>query len=124
LTGPFSLFAKPLASTVNNVEETMKKLLALTAGIALAMASALISAPLASAAANISEVATIDHSMRASKLIGMTVYNDQGTGVGKMEEILVTTGAAEPSAILSVGDRWRRQQDGQRPAEPYPSRRR
>lgn len=80
------------------------KFLTLAAGIALAMASVPITTSFALAAANVSEVATIDHSMRASKLIGMTVYNDQGTSVGKVEEILVTSGAAEPSVILSVGD--------------------
>lgn len=80
------------------------KLLTLAAGIALAMASVPMTTSFVLAAANISEVATIDHSMRASKLIGMAVYNDQGTSVGKVVEILVTSGAAEPSVILSVGD--------------------
>lgn len=81
----------------------MKKLLTLVAGIGLALATAPLISPFA-VAASISEVVTIDHSMRASKLIGMTVFNDQGTSVGKVEEILVTSGAMEPTAILSVGE--------------------
>ena len=81
----------------------MKKLLTLVAGIGLALAIVPMTSPVA-VAASISEVATIDHSMRASKLIGMMVFNDQGNSVGKVEEILVTSGATEPSAILSVGD--------------------
>src|SRR4051794_28525471 len=45
-----------------------------------------------------------DHSMRTGKLIGATVYNDQGEGVGTIIDVLVKNTAAEPTAILSVGD--------------------
>ena len=82
----------------------MNKILTVAAGIALAMASLPITTTVALAAPNISEVAMVDHSMRASKLIGMVVYNDQGNAVGKVEEVVVTSSSVEPSAILSVGD--------------------
>jgi sporulation protein YlmC with PRC-barrel domain len=44
-----------------------------------------------------------DHSMRASKLIGMKVNNDQGQPIGTVEDVLVKDGAIEPRVILSVG---------------------
>jgi len=43
-----------------------------------------------------------DHSMRASKLIGMKVTNDQGQPVGTVLDILVKDGTTEPTVILSV----------------------
>lgn len=44
-----------------------------------------------------------DHTMRASKLIGMAVYNNQGEKVGTIDDILVTAGAIEPTVVVSVG---------------------
>lgn len=44
-----------------------------------------------------------DHSMRASKLIGMKVTNDEGQSIGTVVDILVKDGAVEPTVILSVG---------------------
>jgi sporulation protein YlmC with PRC-barrel domain len=45
-----------------------------------------------------------DHSVRASKLIGATVYNNQQEAIGTVVDLIVARGAAEPTAILSVGD--------------------
>lgn len=50
-----------------------------------------------------SSVMLADHTMRASKLVGMPVYNDAGEKVGTVDDILVTAGAVEPTAIVSVG---------------------
>ncbi len=55
-------------------------------------------------AAPMKDIMTADHSMRASKLIGMAVYNDSGEKIGSVIEVLVRNTAAEPLAILSVGD--------------------
>lgn len=60
-------------------------------------------APAGSALAAHSGVMLTDHTMRASKLVGMAVYNDQGEKVGTVDEILVTAGAIEPIAVVSVG---------------------
>jgi hypothetical protein len=45
-----------------------------------------------------------DHTMRASMIIGATVYNEQGQSIGTVVDVLVKDTAAEPTAILSVGD--------------------
>ena len=43
-------------------------------------------------AAPMKDIMTADHSMRASKLIGMAVYNDAGEKVGSVIEVLVKPG--------------------------------
>lgn len=48
-------------------------------------------------------VMTKDQSMRTSKVIGMTVYNDAGDKIGSVLDVLVRTGT-EPQAIVNVGD--------------------
>jgi len=50
------------------------------------------------------DVMTSDKSMRSSKLIGATVYNEEGDKIGSIIDILVRGGAVEPTAIVSVGD--------------------
>jgi len=40
---------------------------------------------------------------RASKVIGSTVVNDQNESVGKIDDLIVSVGAQEPVAVLSVG---------------------
>jgi sporulation protein YlmC with PRC-barrel domain len=80
----------------------MKKLPTIIAMSALAFTFA---APvLAQTASSMSGVVMADHSMRTSKLIGAQVYNDQGQPIGSIIDILVKEQAAEPTAILSVGD--------------------
>ncbi len=81
----------------------MNKRLRLATGLLLAMACASAVLSPAVALAKASDITTTDHTMRASKLIGMTVYNNENTAVGKVEDILVTEGATEPTVILSVG---------------------
>jgi uncharacterized protein YrrD len=49
------------------------------------------------------DVMTKDHSMRSSKVIGMTVYNEAGDKIGTVFDILVRAGA-EPTALIDVGD--------------------
>lgn len=48
-------------------------------------------------------VMTKDQSMRTSKVIGMTVYNDAGDKIGAVLDVLIRTGT-EPQAIVNVGD--------------------
>jgi hypothetical protein len=100
----------------------MKKHVALAVGVALAMASAATIAPLALAAASVSEVITIGQSMRASKLIGMTVHNGQGTAIGKFETS--SSRAAPQSRPRSLRSRrlLAPRQDGPGPPGSCPSR--
>jgi hypothetical protein len=44
-----------------------------------------------------------DHSMRAGKLIGMTVYNAQQQAIGTVVDILISGKGKEAKAVLSVG---------------------
>jgi sporulation protein YlmC with PRC-barrel domain len=79
----------------------MTKLTALAAIAALAMTFA---APAFAQTATGNGIVMTDHSMRSSKLIGVSVYNDQGQSIGSVIDVLVKNAAAEPTAILSVGD--------------------
>lgn len=66
-----------------------------------------LSAPLAlaqQAPPMMKDLMTQDHAVRTSKLVGMAVVNDAGEKVGTVIDILVRDSAAEPVAILSVGD--------------------
>ena len=46
---------------------------------------------------------TADRQVRASKVIGSTVYNDQKQKIGTVEELLMTDNHDIASAVLSVG---------------------
>ena len=46
---------------------------------------------------------TADHNMRSSKLIGMTVYNDQNQKLGVIDDIMLPAAGGEVTAVLSVG---------------------
>ena len=81
----------------------MKKIstFALAAALAVSLAAPVMAANLYGGAAN---AVMADHSMRSSKLIGAPVFNDEGQTIGSIVDILVKNQAAEPTAILSVGD--------------------
>ncbi len=59
--------------------------------------------PASGVSATHSGIMLADHTMRASKLVGMAVYNNQGAKVGTIDDILVTAGAIEPTVVVSVG---------------------
>ena len=71
--------------------------------IILAGLVAIIATPGFAQSSGHSAVMLADHTMRAGKLIGMAVYNDQGEKIGTVDDILVTAGAIEPIAVVSVG---------------------
>ncbi len=50
-----------------------------------------------------SPIVMADHSMRAGKLIGLTVTDDHGQKLGTIVDVLVKGEAAEPMVILSTG---------------------
>ena len=79
----------------------MKKFTTLVAAAALA---AVFAAPTIAMAATTNDIVMADHSMRASKIIGAKVYNERGEDIGSVVDVLVKDAAAEPTAILSVGD--------------------
>lgn len=82
----------------------MKRSPLILAAAALGLA---LSAPLAmaqQAMPAMKDLMTQDHAMRTSKLVGMAVFNDTGEKIGSVIDILVRDTAAEPVAILSVGD--------------------
>src|SRR4051812_29145679 len=91
---------RSLALLTNQQETKMRKLTVLATMAALAMT---VAVPTFAVAAG-NDIVMTDHSMRASKIIGATVYNDQGQGIGTVIDVLVKNTAAEPTAILSVGD--------------------
>ncbi len=43
-----------------------------------------------------------DHSMRSSKLLGMTVYNDRGAAIGAIDDVLVAPAGGETRVIVAV----------------------
>jgi sporulation protein YlmC with PRC-barrel domain len=82
----------------------MKKLTTVltAAALALMVAPSFIT-PASAQSQSPNAMAAQTHSLRASKLIGTEVYNDQGEDIGKLEDILVKDAASEPQAVLSVG---------------------
>lgn len=40
---------------------------------------------------------------RASDIIGASVYDDAGTDIGKLEDMIITTSGTVPYAVVSVG---------------------
>ncbi len=62
-----------------------------------------VAAPVMAQNLTIPSFMTADHAMRASKMIGMPVYNDHNEKIGTIDEITLPTGGGEVSAILSVG---------------------
>jgi len=82
----------------------MKKLTTLSIAMALgmALAPAIVNHAFAQTATHSAIVAS-DHTMRASKLIGMDIFDSKGEKIGKIEDILVKGAMAEPVAVLSVG---------------------
>jgi len=45
-----------------------------------------------------------DHSMSVKSMLGAPVYNDKHEKIGSIATVMVKPGAAEPMAVLSVGD--------------------
>jgi len=82
----------------------MKKLTTVLTAAALALMFApSIVTPASAQSHSPSAMVAQTHSLRASKLVGTEVYNDQGEDIGKLEDILVKDTASEPQAVLSVG---------------------
>ena len=82
----------------------MKRLSTIIAASALAVA---VAAPLTgfTQPANAAGIMTgPGHSMSATSLTGIPVYNDQHQKIGTIESVMVTPNAAEPVVVLSVGD--------------------
>lgn len=80
----------------------MMKLSTLLATAALACA---VTAPAFAQALTSGAVqAQYEHSIRASKMVGMTVHNEQNETIGSVVEILVNDQTGMATAILSVGD--------------------
>ena len=45
-----------------------------------------------------------DHSMSVQSMLGKPVFNEQHEKIGTIQNVMVKASAAEPTAILSVGD--------------------
>ena len=71
---------------------------------ALAAMSAVVSvAPVSAQSLSYDGIVMADHSMRASKLIGLAVTDDHGMKLGTIVDVLVKGEASEPTVILSTG---------------------
>lgn len=58
----------------------------------------------ASTASNTSEYFTADHQVRASKIVGASVYNDQNQSIGSISDVLMgDSNHKADTAVLSVG---------------------
>ena len=79
------------------------KTFAVAATLAVALTPGLLNHAVAQVARAASSVVAADHSMRASKMIGMDIFNEKHEKIGKIVDILVKGAAEEPMAVLSVG---------------------
>ncbi len=57
----------------------------------------------ATGAAAAVDSATLATGRRATKLIGATVYNEQGESIGEVDNLIILPGGGNPVAVLSVG---------------------
>lgn len=81
----------------------MKRLIALAA---LAAVTSLAVPPvMAQTLTGSSAIVMNDHSMRASKLVGLSVTDEQGHKLGTIVDVLVKGAAVEPTVILSTGQK-------------------
>ncbi|MGA3399285.1 MAG: hypothetical protein ABSC95_08695 [Acetobacteraceae bacterium] len=83
----------------------MKQLAAIVAATALAFAFA---APMSSFAESYGYIGRIvvmpDHSMSVKSMLAAPIYNERHEKIGTVQNIAVPGSAAEPAAILLVGD--------------------
>jgi hypothetical protein len=81
----------------------MRKVQALVVLAALG-GSAAFGTPVHAQTAAAGDAVLVDHSVRASRLIGQQVYNEQDQSFGMVEDIVIPAAAGkEPLAVLSVG---------------------
>ncbi len=81
----------------------MNKLFAIAA--LAAMASIVSVPPVSAQSLGYGGIMMADHSMRASKLIGLAVTDDHGQKLGTIVDVLVKGEASEPTVILSTGSK-------------------
>jgi sporulation protein YlmC with PRC-barrel domain len=74
-----------------------------TMGTTTGMTSGTAGPGASSSTANSTSYLTSDDQIRASKLIGSSVYNDQKQSVGSIDELLMDSHHNVTSAVLSVG---------------------
>jgi hypothetical protein len=77
-------------------------MLLLAAGLSMAIAGPAFAQPTAGKPAN--GIVLPGQGTRASKLIGATVYYNDQEAIGKVVDVIIKKGAADPTVILSVGD--------------------
>jgi len=49
------------------------------------------------------EAVSVPNSLRASRLIGTDVLDDQGSKIGEIDDLVITRNQPNPAAVLSVG---------------------
>jgi sporulation protein YlmC with PRC-barrel domain len=82
------------------MENNMKSL---KTGLAVSLLTLCLAVPAMAQSLALPAYMTGDHSMRASKVIGMPVYNEHGEKIGVIDDITLPTAGGEVSAVLSVG---------------------
>lgn len=72
-------------------------------GMAVSLLALCLAVPAMAQSLALPDYMTADHSMRASKVIGMPVYNEHGEKIGVIDDITLPASGGEVSAVLSVG---------------------
>src|SRR3954452_12438919 len=73
------------------------------AAAAVAIACGGVAPGFAQTATGVARV-TAEHGVRASKMVGMSVYNDENQNIGSILDIMVDKNTGIATAILSVGN--------------------
>jgi sporulation protein YlmC with PRC-barrel domain len=82
------------------MESNMKSL---KTGVAVSLLALCLAVPAMAQSLALPAYMTGDHAMRASKVIGMPVYNERGEKIGVIDDITLPAAGGEVSAILQVG---------------------
>jgi sporulation protein YlmC with PRC-barrel domain len=93
----------PVSNKTNQQEVPMHKFSTrLVAAAAMAAVCSFAAPGFAQTGAGAAHV-TAEHGMRASKMMGMSVYNEQNQNIGSIVDIMVDSTTGVATAILSVG---------------------
>jgi sporulation protein YlmC with PRC-barrel domain len=82
---------------INPQEFTMKRSSSILAVALLAFTAAVPTL------AHAADFMTSGHDMRATKMVGVPVYNDHNEQIGQIDEVLLPANGGEVSLVLSVG---------------------
>lgn len=70
--------------------------------LAVSLLAFSVATPVLAQSLALPEYMTADHNMRAGKIIGMPVFNEQGEKIGTIDDVLLPSSGGEVTTVLNV----------------------